>query len=174
MNGFDTSLGCLSHPVLQFGEELLDGIEVGAVGWQEEEPGSCGSDDVAHHRAFVRAEIVENDDIARFQGSDELGFDVGLESLAVDRAVENPWRLDAIEPQGGDEGHGLPVAVGRMGDKPFSARAPATQWRHVRLDPGLIDEDQPLRVNACLVADPLLAPAPELWPQLLGGQNRFF
>jgi hypothetical protein len=52
-------------------------------------------------------------------------------------------------PQGGDEGHGLPVAVGRMGDQPF-------------------------RINARLVADPLFAPAPELWPQLLGGQNRFF
>jgi len=92
---------------------------------------------LTHHRAFVRAEIVENDDIARFQGSDELGFDVGLESPAVDRPVENPWRLDAIVPQGGDEGHGLPVAVGRMGDQPFSARAPATQRRHVRLDVSL-------------------------------------
>lgn len=174
MNGFDASLGCSSHPVLQFGEELLDRIEVRAVGWQEEEPGSGGSDNVAHHRAFVRAEIVENDDIAWLQGFDELGFDVGLESLAVDRPVEHPWRLDAIVPQGGNEGHGLPMAVGRMGDKPFAARAPATQRRHVRLDPGLIDEDQPCRVNARLVTDPLFAPALELWPQLLGGQNRFF
>lgn len=122
----------------------------------------------------MRAEIVENDDIAWLQDFDELGFDVDLESLSVDRPVENPWRFDAIVPQGGNEGHGLPMAVGGMGDQPFAARAPATQRRHVRLDPGLIDKDQPCRVNARLVTDPLLAPAPELWPQLLGGQNRFF
>lgn len=174
MDSFDASLGCPSHPVLQFGEELLDRIEVGAVGWQEEEPCSGGPDNLAYHRALVRAEIVENDDIAWLQGFDELGFDIGTESLAVDRPIEDPWRLDAIEPQGSNEGHGLPMAVGRIGDKPLAPRAPPTQRRHVRLDPGLIDEDQPCRVNARLVTDPLLASALELWPQLLGGQNRFF
>jgi DNA-binding transcriptional LysR family regulator len=33
--------------VFEFGEDLLDRIEVGAVGWQEEQMGSCGSSDLA-------------------------------------------------------------------------------------------------------------------------------
>ncbi len=160
--------------MLQFGKELLDRVKIGAVGWQEEQSGSGSSDNVAYRGAFVRAEIVENDDIARLQGLDELGFDVGSECLTVDRSVENPWRIDAIMPQCRDEGHGFPVTMRRMGNQPFSARAPAAQRRHIRLDPGFIDEDQPRRVNACLVTEPLLTPALELWPQLLGGQNRFF
>lgn len=53
------------------------GLRWGLVRWQEEESGSGGSDKFVHHRAFMRAEIVENDDIARLQGFDELDFDVG-------------------------------------------------------------------------------------------------
>lgn len=77
-------------------------------------------------------------------------------------------------PQRGDEGHRFPMAIWRVGDKPLAARAPATQRRHVGLDPGLVEEDQACWINAGLIADPLRASARQLRPELLGRQNGFF
>jgi hypothetical protein len=61
-----------------------------------------------------------------------------------------------------------------MGDKPFSAPAPATQRRHVRLDPGLIDEDQLVRIEAGLPGAPTLPAACDIGTCLLKGEQRFF
>jgi hypothetical protein len=54
--------------MFELGEDLFDGIEVGAVGRQEDEVGAFGSDDGASGVAFVAAEIVQDDDIARREG----------------------------------------------------------------------------------------------------------
>ena len=46
--------------------------------------------------ALVRAQIVENDDVAARQGRSEKLFDIGGEQRAVDRSVEDARRLDAV------------------------------------------------------------------------------
>ncbi len=130
--------------------------------------------DVADGSALVGAEIVEHDDVARLQGFDELGFDIEAEGLAIDGSIEHPGRVNAIMPQRCDEGHRLPVAIRCVGYKPLAALAPATQRRHVGLDPGLVDEDQACWINAGLIAGPLRASARQLRPELLGRQNGFF
>ena len=61
----------LSHEVLEFGEELLDRVEVGAVGRQEQQMSAGCPDGAAGGLALVAAEVVEDDDIARGQGRDE-------------------------------------------------------------------------------------------------------
>lgn len=126
MNGLDASPGGATHEVLELGEQLLDWIEIGAVGRQEEQPRAGGPDDAAHGSALVGAEIVEHDDVARLQGFDELRFDIEAEGLAVDGPIEHPGCINAIMSQRGDEGHRLPMAIWRVGDKPLAARAPAT------------------------------------------------
>ena len=45
------------------------------------------------------------------------------------------------------------------------AGAPAAQGRHVRPQPGLVDEDEPVRVKARLEAKPALAPTRHVWPR---------
>jgi hypothetical protein len=85
----------------------------------------------------VEAEIVEDDDVALFQGWDENLLDIGEETLALDGAVNHARRVDPIAAQRCDEGHGFPVAMGRLGHKPAALGTPAAQRRHVRLDPGL-------------------------------------
>ena len=45
----------------------------------------------------------------RPQGRDEDLVDVEAERLAVDWPVEEPWRLDPVVPQGGEERHRPPV-----------------------------------------------------------------
>jgi len=50
--------------VLQLGEELLDRVEVGAVGRQEEHVRPGLANGAAGGLAFVAAKIVEDDDVA--------------------------------------------------------------------------------------------------------------
>jgi hypothetical protein len=47
----------------------------------------------------VRSEIVEDDDVAGFEGGREFLFDIDEETLAVDRAVEQGRRVDAVAAQ---------------------------------------------------------------------------
>jgi hypothetical protein len=44
--------------MFELGEDLFDGIEIGAVGRQEDEVSAFGSDDGAGGLAFVAAEVV--------------------------------------------------------------------------------------------------------------------
>jgi hypothetical protein len=111
--------------VFELGEELLDRIEVGAVGRQEEEVGAGGADGAASGLSLVAAEIVEDDDVALGEGGSEDLLDIEGEELAVDRAIDDPGRIDAIAAQGGEEGEGLPMAVRQAGLETLPARSPA-------------------------------------------------
>jgi len=85
---------------------------------------------------------------------DQKLLHVGEEALAVDGAIEQAGRLDAIVAQCGQESGRLPMAVRDFGDQPASARRPAAAAGHVRLGPGFVDEDQPRRVDAPLMLSP--------------------
>jgi hypothetical protein len=89
-----------SHEVLELGEELLDGVEVGAVGRQKEHVGSRLADSASRCPAFVAAEIVEDDDIPFGEGRSQYLLDVEGEEFAVDGAIDDPRGIDAIDPQG--------------------------------------------------------------------------
>lgn len=69
--------------MLELSKQLLDWIEIWTVGRQEEEPRPSSSDDIADGLAFVGTEIVENDDVPRLQGFDELGCDIGTGACAL-------------------------------------------------------------------------------------------
>jgi len=92
----DGSLLGLPHPMLDLGERLLDWIEIGGVFWQEPQPGSGGLDGVADGLGFMRAEIVENDDVAGLERRDQLLVHIGAKALAVDRAVKDAWSGEPI------------------------------------------------------------------------------
>ena len=81
----------------------------------------------SHGLCLVRAEIVEDLDVARLEGGREELFDIGAEAFAVDRPVEQAERFDAIVTQGRQESRGLPVAMRHLVDEPFALRRPAAQ-----------------------------------------------
>lgn len=59
-------------------------------------------------------EIIEHDDVALAKRWRQDLMYVESEQLGIDGAVENEGGVNPIMPQGGDEGHGLPVAVGGL------------------------------------------------------------
>ncbi len=52
--------------------------------------------------------------------------------------------------------------------------SPASDRRHVGLDPGLINEDQPVGIEVLLQGLPSLSSAGDIATSLLKGKQRFF
>ena len=164
----------LSKPVLEFGEGLLDGIEIRAVGRQEEAVRASGADRFPHGLSLVAAKIVEDDDISRSECWEEELFGIGEELLAVDRPVEDAGRIDPVDPERGEEGQCPPAAVRRSADQALAATAPAPERRHIGFDPGLVNEHQAARVYPGLPRLPSHAAASDVGPLLLTGVCGFF
>src|SRR3954451_23946785 len=93
----------LSEQRLEFGEGLLDGIEIGAVGWQVEQPGLPAFDGLLNAGDLVAGQIVHDDNVARAQGWGEDLLDVGAEGGAVHGVIQHVGRGDAGGPQAGYE-----------------------------------------------------------------------
>jgi hypothetical protein len=124
--------------------------------------------------ALMTAEIVHDDDVARLQGWNQHALDIDPEAFAVDRAIDLPWRLDAIVAQSGDEGHGLPVPMRDLRFEPAPLERPASQRRHIGLGPGLVEKDQGPRINTALILGPLLTPSRDVRTVLLASHQSFF
>jgi hypothetical protein len=104
--------GCaLSQQRLEFGESLLNRVEIRAVGRQEEQPPSRLSIASLDAGDLVAGQIVHDDGIARAQRRREDLPDIGAEDVAGQGAVQHVRGGDAGGAQVG-QGDGLPVAVG--------------------------------------------------------------
>lgn len=160
--------------MLDLGKELLDRIEIGAVGRQEDDPGSHTSDRLTHGLALMAAKVIEDDDVLGRERLDQFLFHVSQEGIGVDRAIENPWRIDAVAPERGDERHCPPMAMGSMGDQPRAAPAPSPEWSHVGFHPGFVNEHKATGIDLALMAFPPFALTGQLRSILLGRQNGFF
>ena len=171
---FDGSFCGFPEQVFQLGEDLLDRIEVWAVGRQEQQARASGPDYVPDSGLLVAGQVVEDDDVAGRERGAELLFDPLGEAVAIDRLIEDEGCVDPVAAQGGDEGHRLPVAIGHFCVKPLTVGRPTPQRCHVGLGPGLIDEHETCRIRSPLILLPLLPSSGDLRPQLLCGKNAFF
>ena len=155
-------------------EDLLDGVQVRRVFWQEQQLGFRLAECLTNGKPLVALQIVRDHDVAGTQGRYQDMFDVGLEPIAIDRAVKQPRRINPIVTQSGDEGHRVPMPVRHLGPQARPARPPTTQRRHVGLDGGLVDKDQSCRVNPPLVTAPLRPATDNVGAILLAGEHGFF
>lgn len=171
---FDRAFGGLSQESFELRKDLLDGIEVGAVGREEEHPCACSSDGGAHGLSLVATQIIEDHDVAGLERGDQELLDIGKEADAIDRAIEDGGRIDPIMPQRGQKGERLPVTVWNLGAQPLAPAAAAMSSGHVSLGPGFIDEDETARIKPTLIAYPACPPTRDIAPILLAGQNAFF
>lgn len=62
----------------------------------------------------MAAKVVHDHHIAPAEGRGQGPYDIDLEDLAVDRAVDEHWCGDAAQSQTSDEGGGLPVPRGKL------------------------------------------------------------
>jgi len=170
----DGSLSGFAEEQLELGEDLLDRVQIGRIGRQEEELRADRPDGRANGCALVASQIVHDDDVAGLERRHEELLDPGGEALAVDWSIEDARRIDPIMPQSGQEGERTPFTERCSGDQLLPTRRPAPDRRHVRLRPGLIDEDEAARVKPTLILLPLCPPSRDLRPQLLDGEQRFF
>ena len=169
--------GCLSDQGLELGECHLDGIEIGAVWRQEQEPRSNVFQDRGGLRAAVGGEVVEDYDVALVQGRGQLGFDIEVEEFPVHRPADHPGRVQPVMAQGGDEGLRLPVAKRGVIHEPRPAWCPSGRLGHVRLECSFVDERQPCQhvtQEGLAAVDPDIARQCDIRPLLLDGAQVFF
>jgi hypothetical protein len=160
--------------VFELGKDLLDGVEIGTVWRQEEELGADAADGLANGPSLVAAEIVHNHNVASLQAGQKEFPDIGEEFHAVDRPIKDARGINPVAAQCGEERLGSPAAMRRLADQALSASAPASQRRHIRLGPGLIDEDEPRGIDFRLVFFPLRAAPGDVGPVLLACDRGFF
>src|SRR3954467_2051489 len=78
---------------------LLDWIEVGTVGRQEQQLGAGRLDGLAHRMALVARQVVDDDDVTRRERRHEDLSHVLQEALAINGAVEELGGGHAAQPQ---------------------------------------------------------------------------
>jgi len=139
-----SGLGC-AHMGFEFGEGHFDGVQIGTVGRQEQEPSALCFEASGGCFAFVAAKIIENDHIALIEGGCELGLGINLEGGAVHGTVEQPGSGQAMEPQTCNKGLRPPSAKRRQGPEPVPAKRPAVKPGHLRIGGGFINKDKPVR-----------------------------
>ena len=153
---------------------MLDGVQVWAVRRQEQQSGTRFGDGLPDGISLVTAEIVQDDNVAVPQGRDEELLDVEQKAFTVDRAIKDAWGGDAINAQCRQKGQRQPVAMRRAGAKSPALLRPAAQGRHVGLDPGLIDKNQPRCAQPGLQPEPPFPLSGDIRPGDFLGVNGFF
>lgn len=172
--GIDGAGSGFTQQRLEFGEELFDGIEAGTVRRQIAQDGAGRFNGVRHTGDFVGGEIVQHDNVARPQHRHQALLHPGQEGRAVDGTVEDRRRRDAVMAQGGEEGGGLPVAVGDMSDQAMALNRASVTRRHIGRHPSLVDEHQPGGIPVLLHGLPSGPRRLHVAALLFGGDQRFF
>lgn len=163
-----------SKQSFDLGKDLLDRIEVRAVGRQVQElhPGVFKA--LSDAGRLVRGEIIDDDDASRLHFRDQAF----LEPLAKDRAGHGAWeqlrRQDGIVRQPRDEGRRQPVAVRGLGEQFLALMTPAMAAGHRRVRAGLIDKYQRGRVEVRLCRPPEFTRQSNVGPVLFSREDRFF
>ena len=107
----DSPLCGLSRKGLEFGESILDRIEVRAIGGKKAQLGTGSFEHGLYRQALVAGEVVHDHDVARLQIGDEDLADTGSEPVAVDGAVQHHGSHHGVASQTGNEGRRLAMAV---------------------------------------------------------------
>ena len=165
---------CGPQERFQFGKRLLDRIEVGTVRGKKPELRADPFDRGADLWLLVDGEVIEDHNVARAQRGHEDLFDIGEETRTVDRAVEDGWRAEALEPQRRDHRMGLPVAAGRVIAEPRAPWTAAIAPQEIRRHATFIQEHVLAHIADRQPVVPLATLRDNVRPSLLVGVYGFF
>ena len=158
----------------QFGEGELDRIEVRTVRRQKPQLRADLFDRRLHRWLFVYDQVIEHDDVARPERRHQDLLDVGQKGGIVDRPIEHSGRVEAIPPERGDDGVGLPVTARRVVAQAEAPRTPPVAPQEIGGDAGLVEEDVLARVVDRLPVLPAAARRGDVRASLFVGVYRFF
>lgn len=96
----------------------FNGIEVRALGRQEQEPCVLRPDRFFGPLTFMAGEVVEDDDVAWLEGGRELGFDAALEDHPIHRDINDPGAIRPSALEARHEGLRAPMAEGSLAVQP--------------------------------------------------------
>ena len=119
--------------------------------------GASGFDGFADDGTLVAGQVVHDDHVAASEVGHENLSDIGLEPVAVDRAIEHHRRDHAGHAQASDQCGRLAMAMRITHPQPLATSAAAMTAGHVGRRPCLVDEDEPRRVEVELAIEPVLA-----------------
>lgn len=173
-HAFDGAFFGFAEQDFELCEDLLDRIEVRAIGRKEDEPCARSSDGFSDSGALVGAEIVHDDNVAGLERWHQQLLDIGTEALAVDRPVDDAGRSNPVVPERCEEGHRPPMAVRSLSLERDAPSPPTMGTGHVGLRPGLIDEDQTGGFDFRLVPSPPGAATRDIRAILLRREHGFF
>ena len=108
------------------------------------------------------------------EGRGEDLFDVRHKGGAIERAVEDGRGGQLVSAEGRNDGGCLPMAVGDFRYEARTAPTPPIAPGHLRLERGLIQEDEPGAVELSDLDAPALPGRPDIRPILFGGAQDFF
>jgi len=129
---------------------------------------------LAHAINLVGAQIVDENDIALFQGRRENLLDIRNKCRPIHRAIDDIGHGDATEPRGSDERQRLPVTVWHARDRPLAARAATVVTDHFCRNRDLVNEHQARRLDRSLLRLQFGAPTRNIRTTLLGGVQSSF
>ncbi len=122
----------------------------------------------------MAGEVVHDDDVTGTQFGHEHFCDVGLEGIFVDRPIEDERRDHAARGQPGEECRRFPMTMRYADAQTLPFWGPAVAPRHIGRSPGLVDEDEPVRVEVGLTVEPGFPPRQDVGTILLRGMRRLF
>ncbi len=160
--------------MFELGKDLLDWIEVGRVGRQEQAMCASLFDGASHGPAFVTAKVVHDDDVTGCKRWHQKLFDVASEYFAIDWPLDHTGGINPVMAQGGEKRCRAPGSVWNFCKQTLAARAPATQRRHVGFGPRLVNKNQAGRVNLGLMPFPSCPLAHDVRAILLAREYGFF
>ena len=102
----------------------------------------------------MAGEIVHDDNIAWPERWDEDLFDISLEPIAIDGAIEHHGRDHARQAQTCNQCRGFPVAMRKAHAQPLAFWSAAMRARHIGGRPCFVDKDQTLWVQIKLAREP--------------------
>lgn len=160
--------------LLDLAECRFDGRVVRRVRRQEDQLRPARFDQRSHPRRFVTRQVVHDHHVPGLQGRAQNLLDERREHVRVHGPIDHRRATHPIHAQRPDQRGGHPVSVRHFIDQTFTPKAATTQPRHVGLCPGLIDEDQPTRVDARPPENPLGAACRDVRTVLLRRVDRLF
>jgi hypothetical protein len=164
----------LAKDGFEFGEELLNGVEIGTVCWEVNKKRATCFDRFSDTDALVNIDVVHEHDVTSFQRWSKNLFDIGNKHLAVHRPFEHEGSGNTIMTQRRDEGGGFPMAMQHLLDQTLAPWGSAVKPGDGGRDAGFINENEPFRIKSRLSPLQGFTTRGNVRPILFGGVQAFF